>query len=78
MLPVPFFNILNGGKHARNSTDFQEFMVAPVGVDTFAEALRAGSEVFHALKSILGDDGFATSRASRSPSLWIPRPARSS
>jgi len=61
-LPVPFFNILNGGKHARNSTDFQEFMVAPVGVDTFAEALRAGSEVFHALKSILGDEGFATSQ----------------
>jgi len=62
MLPVPFFNILNGGKHARNSTDFQEFMVAPVGVDTFAEALRAGSEVFHALKSILNDEGFATSQ----------------
>jgi enolase len=62
MLPVPFFNILNGGKHARNSTDFQEFMVAPVGVDTFADALRAGSEVFQALKSILNDEGFATSQ----------------
>ncbi len=61
-LPVPFFNILNGGKHARNSTDFQEFMVAPVGVDTFAEAVRAGSEVFQALKSILADEGFATSQ----------------
>ncbi len=61
-LPIPFFNILNGGKHARNSTDFQEFMVAPVGVETFAEALRAGSEVFHALKSILNDEGFATSQ----------------
>jgi enolase len=58
-LPVPFFNILNGGKHAENSTDFQEFMVAPVGVATFAEALRAGSEVFHALKSILHDRGFS-------------------
>ena len=62
LLPVPFFNILNGGKHARNSTDFQEYMVAPVGVDTFADALRAGSEVFHALKSILADEGFATSQ----------------
>ena len=58
-LPVPFFNILNGGKHAENSTDFQEFMVAPVGVGSFAEALRAGAEVFHALKSILHDQGFS-------------------
>ncbi|HEX7949861.1 MAG TPA: phosphopyruvate hydratase [Candidatus Limnocylindrales bacterium] len=58
-LPVPFFNILNGGKHAENSTDFQEFMVAPVGVATFAEALRAGAEVFHSLKSILHDQGFS-------------------
>ncbi|HZL32829.1 MAG TPA: phosphopyruvate hydratase, partial [Verrucomicrobiae bacterium] len=62
IMPVPFFNILNGGKHARNSTDFQEFMIAPVGVATFSDALRAGSEVFHALKSILGDEGFATSQ----------------
>jgi len=58
-LPVPFFNILNGGKHALNSTDFQEFMVAPVGVPTFAEALRAGAEVFHALRAILHDEGFS-------------------
>jgi enolase len=58
-LPVPFFNILNGGKHASNSTDFQEFMVAPVGVATFAEALRAGAEVFHSLRSILHDQGFS-------------------
>ena len=56
-LPVPFFNILNGGKHAVDSTDFQEFMVAPVGVPTFAEALRAGSEVFWALRQLLHDDG---------------------
>ncbi len=49
-LPVPMFNILNGGQHAADSTDFQEFMVMPVGVDTFAEALRAGSEIFHALR----------------------------
>src|ERR1035437_9768352 len=59
IIPVPFFNILNGGKHAVNSTDFQEFMVAPVGVETFADALRAGAEVFHALKSILSAEGFS-------------------
>jgi len=59
-LPVPFFNILNGGKHAQDSTDFQEFMVAPVGVDSFAEALRAGAEIFAALKAILHDEGHAT------------------
>ncbi len=58
-LPVPFFNILNGGKHAVDSTDFQEFMVAPVGVDTYAEALRAGAEVFAALRGILHDRGFS-------------------
>ena len=58
-LPVPLMNILNGGRHAENSTDFQEFMVAPVGVETFADALRAGAEVFHALKAILHEDGFA-------------------
>jgi enolase len=56
-LPVPFFNILNGGKHAEDSTDFQEFMVAPVGVATYAEALRAGSEVFWALRGILHEEG---------------------
>jgi enolase len=59
VLPVPFFNILNGGMHAQDSTDFQEFMVVPVGVATFADALRAGSEVFHALKGILHDGGFS-------------------
>jgi enolase len=59
-LPVPFFNILNGGKHASNSTDFQEFMVAPVGAASFGEALRAGAEVFHALRAILHDEGHAT------------------
>ncbi len=58
-LPVPFFNILNGGKHAVDSTDFQEFMVAPVGVDTYTEALRAGAEVFAALRGILHDRGFS-------------------
>jgi enolase len=59
-LPVPMFNILNGGKHAVDSTDFQEFMVAPVGAATFAEALRAGSEVFWALRTLLHDDGHST------------------
>ena len=60
ILPAPMFNILNGGKHAEDSTDFQEFMVMPVGVDTYADALRAGAEVFHALKAILHEDGHAT------------------
>ena len=60
LLPVPCFNILNGGKHAVDSTDFQEFMVAPVGAATFAEALRAGSEVFWALRMLLRDDGHST------------------
>jgi enolase len=59
-LPVPFFNILNGGKHAEDSTDFQEFMVAPIGAATFAEALRAGSEVFWALRRLLHEAGLAT------------------
>jgi len=60
LLPVPCFNILNGGKHAIDSTDFQEFMVAPVGAATFAEALRAGAEVFAALRSLLHDEGHST------------------
>ncbi len=59
-LPVPMFNILNGGKHALDSTDFQEFMVMPVGAPTFAEALRYGSEVFQALKAEIHDRGYAT------------------
>ena len=58
-LPVPFFNILNGGKHAVDSTDFQEFMVAPVGAASFAEAVRAGSEVFWSLRTILHDEGYS-------------------
>jgi enolase len=59
-LPVPMMNILNGGKHADNSVDFQEFMVMPIGAPTFAEALRYGAETFHALKSILSKKGYAT------------------
>jgi enolase len=60
VLPVPMFNILNGGKHAQDSTDFQEFMVMPVGAATYSEGLRAGAEVFAALRAILHDDGHAT------------------
>jgi enolase len=60
ILPVPQFNILNGGKHAQDSTDFQEFMVMPVGLDSFSAALRAGAEIFHALRGILHDEGHAT------------------
>ncbi len=59
VLPVPQFNILNGGAHARTSVDFQEFMVMPVGMPTFAEALRAGSEVFHTLRAVLQEKGLA-------------------
>ncbi|HVI49828.1 MAG TPA: phosphopyruvate hydratase [Candidatus Sulfotelmatobacter sp.] len=60
-LPVPMMNILNGGKHADNSVDFQEFMVMPIGAPTFAEALRYGAETFHALAKILAKKGYATS-----------------
>src|SRR5581483_7857661 len=59
-LPVPMFNILNGGKHAENSTDFQEFMVMPAGAATFAEALRLGAEVYQALKAVLHGRGLNT------------------
>jgi enolase len=61
VLPVPFMNILNGGAHADNGLDVQEFMVCPVGFDRFGPALRAGVEVFHALKAGLKRDGLATS-----------------
>jgi enolase len=60
-LPVPMMNILNGGKHADNSVDFQEFMVMPVGAPSFAEALRYGAETFHTLKKILQNKGYVTS-----------------
>ena len=59
-LPVPMMNIVNGGKHADNSVDFQEFMVMPIGAPTFAEALRYGAETFHALAKILKSKGYAT------------------
>ena len=60
-LPVPLMNILNGGAHADNNVDFQEFMVVPVGVTTFNEALRMGAEIFHQLKAVLKGKGYATS-----------------
>lgn len=59
-LPVPMMNILNGGEHADNSIDFQEFMVVPVGAETFSEALRMGTEIFHNLKSLLKEKKFST------------------
>lgn len=59
-LPVPMMNILNGGSHADNSIDFQEFMVMPVNADTFSESLRMGTEVFHTLKKVLHEKGFST------------------
>jgi enolase len=60
VLPVPMMNIINGGAHADNNVDLQEFMVLPVGFDSFAESLRAGTEIFHALKSVLKGRGLST------------------
>jgi enolase len=59
-LPIPMMNIINGGSHADNSIDFQEFMIMPVGANTFAEALRMGAEIFHNLKSVLKKGGYST------------------
>jgi len=61
ILPVPMMNILNGGKHADNNVDFQEFMIMPVGAPNFAEALRMGAETFHTLKKVLKEKGYNTS-----------------
>jgi enolase len=60
-LPVPMMNIINGGAHADNNVDFQEFMIVPVGAAAFSEALRMGAEIFHTLKSVLKKKGYATS-----------------
>ncbi|WP_106506607.1 phosphopyruvate hydratase [Brachybacterium timonense] len=60
VLPVPMMNILNGGSHADSNVDIQEFMIAPIGAETFKEALRMGAEVYHALKSVLKERGLAT------------------
>src|SRR5207253_6409646 len=60
ILPVPMMNVINGGAHAQNSLDLQEFMLVPAGADSFAEALRIGVETFHALKDVLHERGLAT------------------
>ena len=60
ILPVPMINIVNGGSHANNNVDFQEFMIFPIGTDSFSEAVQVGAEVFHALKSLLHSKGFST------------------
>jgi enolase len=60
-LPVPMMNIINGGKHADNNVDFQEFMIVPVGTDTFSEALQCGTEIFHTLRKVLHERGLSTS-----------------
>lgn len=60
LLPVPMMNIINGGSHADNSIDFQEFMIMPAGTDSFSECLRMGTEVFHHLKKVLHDKGYST------------------
>ena len=59
-LPVPLMNVLNGGKHATDSADMQEYMLAPIGAPSFKEAIRMGSEIFHALKTLLHDKGMGT------------------
>lgn len=82
VLPVPMFNILNGGKHADNNVDFQEFMIQPWGFDNFEDALRAGVEIYHTLKKVLHDKGLpppsATRAASPPTSGPTKRPSRSS
>ena len=87
-LPVPMMNILNGGKHADNTVDFQEFMIQPWGFDDFHEALRAGVEIYHALKNVLHEQGpvhrrgrrgrlrARTSRTTRTPWASSPGPSR--
>jgi enolase len=60
VLPVPMMNVLNGGKHADNTVDFQEFMIMPLGAESFGEALRMGAEVFHSLQKVLHDKGLST------------------
>ena len=60
VLPVPMLNVVNGGAHAQNSLDFQEFMVVPAGAASFAEALQVGAEVYHALKALLHERGLST------------------
>ena len=61
LLPVPLMNIINGGAHADNSVDVQEFMIAPLGAERFSDAIRMGAEVFHTLKGVLKKKGYSTS-----------------
>ncbi len=61
VLPVPMMNVINGGAHADNSLDFQEFMIMPIGAETFSDAVRIGAEIFHTLKALLHEQGYATS-----------------
>jgi enolase len=78
LLPVPMMNIVNGGVHADNPIDFQEFMIMPVGFDSFAEALRCGTEIFHALKSALHQAGLSTAVGDEggfAPNIASPREA---
>jgi enolase len=78
LLPLPLLNVLNGGRHATQSTDFQEFMLAPVGAPSFAEALRAGAEVYAALRKLIAGRGFATNVGDEggfAPSLGANAPA---
>jgi len=78
LLPVPMMNILNGGAHADNPIDFQEFMIMPVGADSFAEALRCGTEIFHALKAKLHGAGLSTAVGDEggfAPAIESPRQA---
>ena len=59
-LPVPMMNVINGGVHAKNSLDFQEFMILPISAKSYREALRMGAEVYHFLRQILNEEGYAT------------------
>jgi hypothetical protein len=76
LLPVPLMNILNGGAHAANNVDLQEFMIAPVGMDSFNEALRAGVEIFHSLKKVLSAGSSARTSATRAASRPTCAPTR--
>ena len=75
-MPVPMMNIINGGAHANNSLDIQEFMILPVGAPNFREALRYGCEVFHALKKILNSRACLPPSATRAASLRTSSPTR--